>query len=787
MDLFERTRFVLFDGAMGTMLQACGLLPGELPELFNLSAPDRITAIHRAYVEAGSDVVTTNTFQANRQKLPQDASVSAVIEAGVACAKAANPRYVALDVGPLGPLLAPAGTMSFDDAYERFREQMVAGEAAGADLILIETMSDLYEAKAAVLAAKENTRLPVVCTMTFQEGGRTFLGTDATAAAVTLSALGVDALGANCSMGPDELLPVVRDLLKYSRVPVLVQANAGLPELRSGHAHYTISPEVYAQTAVRMALEGVTLLGGCCGTNPDYIRAVKAALANAQPAQPPRPGAPMIASCTHALDLSRHTTVIGERINPTGKKKLQAALRAGDFDELVREAIAQQDAGADALDVNCGLPELDEPKVLAEAVRRIQAVSTLPLVIDSANPSALEAAARAVNGVPIINSVSGKRAVMDAIFPIAKKYGALVIGLTLDDEGIPETWQGRLAIAKTMADEAERHGLPRENLIVDCLTLTASAQQAQVMETVRAISRVRHELSLLTVLGVSNVSFGLPGRDALNRAFLLAALGAGLNAAILNPLSASYQEAVRAYRVLSGEDAGAAAYVAAAQDAPKDAAAPQAALALGQVVRQGMPGEAVAAALRLLQTQSPLEVINAHLVPALSEAGERFERGELFLPQLMQCAQAAQQAFEVIERRMLMQGMAREPLGRILIATVQGDIHDIGKNIVRMLLQANGYEVIDLGKDVPIGQVVRAAKQQNIRLVGLSALMTTTVQAMKDTIFALREADIPCSVFVGGAVLTEDYAAYVGADHYARDAVASVRIANAFFENKGSF
>ncbi len=782
-DLFKSPDFILFDGAMGTILQSNGLQPGEMPELLNLGVPELITAVHRAYVDAGCDVVTANTFQANRLKLPPDVTVSEVITAAVAAAKAAKPSYVALDVGPLGQLLAPAGTLSFGDAYELFKEQMVAGAAAGADMILIETISDLYEAKAAVLAAKENTDLPVICTLTFQADGRTFLGTDAAAAAVTLSALGVDALGANCSVGPLELMPVVRELLRYSRVPVLVQANAGLPEIVRGQALYTVSPEAYADAARKMAAEGVAMLGGCCGTDPDYIHAMKAALTGMKRVRPTRIDAPMIASATGALDLSRRTTVIGERINPTGKRRLQAALRAGDYDYLVREAIAQQDAGADALDVNCGLPELDEPAVLAEAVRRIQAVSTLPLVLDSANPAALEAAARAVNGVPILNSVSGKRAVCDAVFPIARKYGALVIGLTLDEVGIPDTAEGRLIVARKMAHAAERHGLPRENLIVDCLTLTASAQQAQVMETISAISMVRRELGLLTVLGVSNVSFGLPQRDALNQAFLLAALGAGLNMAILNPLSAHYREAVRAFRVLSGEDAGAQAYVASAVDAPAEIPA-QAARDLAQVVGQGIPGEAAAAVLKCLEAESPMDVINQHLVPALSAAGERFERGELFLPQLIQCAQAAQAAFAVVERRMLAQGAAREPLGRVLIATVQGDIHDIGKNIVRMLLLASGYEVIDLGKDVPIEQVVKVAVAQKIKLIGLSALMTTTVQAMKDTIAALRAAG-EFTVFVGGAVLTEAYADYVGADHYAKDAIVSVKICSGFFAGTG--
>lgn len=773
---------LLFDGAMGTMLQQRGLQPGALPERFNLTDPDIVTGIHREYVAAGADIITANTFQAHELKLHEAHSVEAIVGAGIGCARKAGARYVALDVGPLGQLLEPLGTISFERAYSIFRRQMVAGEQAGADVILIETISDLYEAKAAILAAKENTSLPVFCSMTFQEDGRTFLGCDPLTATVALQGFGVDALGVNCSLGPKLLAPVVETMLTYARVPVLVQANAGLPVYRDGQSVYETQPGEYADEVLAMVRSGVRIVGGCCGTTPEYLRRIKQRLRGIKPV-PVQPR--LVSACTSGnktVLLDGVTTEIGERLNPTGKKKLQAALRAGDTGYLVGEALSQVEAGAQILDINVGLPDLDEPAVMARVVRIIQEVTSTPLQIDSSDPAAIEAALRVYNGKPVINSVNGKRAVMDAIFPLAKKYGALVVGLTLDEEGIPHTASGRLAIARRILETALRYGVPKEDLLIDCLVLTASAQQAQVKETLAAIRLVKAELGLKTVLGVSNVSFGLPNRDMMNAAFLAAALGAGLDAAILNPLSSRYREVLDAYRVLNDEDKSASRYIVTyAQETQKPAAPAQSGLTLVQIIEQGRKEESARAVESLLETASPLDIIDHAFIPALDQVGKRFETGEIFLPQLMQSAQAVQNGFAVIRHAMHASGAQRREKGKILLATVQGDIHDIGKNIVGMMLESYGYEVIDLGKDVPPQAIVDTIREQNIRLAGLSALMTTTVKHMKDTIVAVRAAGIDCCFMVGGAVLSKEYAIFVGAEHYAKDAMESVAIAERFF------
>ncbi len=775
---YLKDNILVFDGAMGTMLQKSGLAPGELPEMLNLTNPEVVTSIHRAYVEAGSDVITANTFQAHELKLDD---VEAVVSAGIRCARASGARYVALDVGPLGQLMAPMGTLSFERAYEIFRRQMIAGEKAGADLILIETLSDLYEAKAAILAARESTALPVFCTMTFQADGRTFVGCDPLTAAVTLEGLGVDALGVNCSLGPELLRPAVDIMLERARVPVMVQANAGLPVMADGESRYDISPEQYAAGVCAMVRRGVRIIGGCCGTTPDYIRAMLAQLAGKTPVRTAPVRLTACTSGTRTVVLDGVTTEIGERLNPTGKKKMQAALREGNIDYLVGEALSQVEAGATVLDVNVGLPELDEPRVLAGVIAAVQGITPVPLTIDSADPAAIEAGVRAYNGKPIINSVNGKAEVMAKIFPIAKKYGALVIGLTLDERGIPETAAGRLDIARRILGTARSHGIADEDLIIDCLVLTASAQQEQVKETLEAVRLVKSELHLKTSLGVSNVSFGLPGRDLLGATFLAAALGAGLDAAILNPLSPRYREVLDAYRVLSGEDRRAAHYIEARAQDVKAAPAPrETTLTLRESIEQGRREQALAATMRLLETENPLTIIDREFIPALNAVGKRFEQGELFLPQLLQSAQAVQAGFALIKERMSAAGQSRSK-GKVLLATVQGDIHDIGKNIVRMLLENYGYEVVDLGKDVPIESVVDAIREQDIRLAGLSALMTTTVGSMKDTIAAVRAAHLPCTFFVGGAVMSEEYARFVGADFYARDAMEGVNYANRFF------
>lgn len=777
-----RERLLVFDGAMGTMLQNAGLAPGGLPEEMSVTHPEVLTGIHRAYAEAGSDIVSTNTFQANEFKLAHSRySVEEIIAAGVGCAKASGARYTALDIGPLGQLMEPMGVLSFERAYDAFARQMVAGEAAGADLIIIETFSDLYEARAAILAARENTALPVLCTMTFQEDGRTFIGCDPLSVAVTLSGLGVDALGVNCSLGPAALLPAVRTLLRHSRVPVMVQPNAGLPSILDGKTVYNVRPEDYAFTVAQMVREGVRIVGGCCGTDPSFIRAV-IEQAGSLPYAPP--GYERVTACcsgSRTVLLDGGVAVIGERINPTGKKKLQAAIREDDMEYIQGEAIDQADAGSDILDVNVGLPEIDEPAMLAKVVRAIQEVASLPLQIDSADPAAIEAAVRVYNGKPMINSVNGKPESLAAVLPVARKYGALVVGLTLDENGIPPTAEGRLAVARKILRAAGDYGIPREDILIDCLVLTASAQQEQVIETLRAIRLVKAELGVATVLGVSNVSFGLPGRERLNATFLAAAFGAGLDAPILNPLSARYREVVDSYRVLNNEDREAARYIeryTGAADSPAPAAGER---DLTRIILEGRREEAAPKVAAMLKEMPALEIVGRYFIPALDAVGADFEAGRLFLPQLMQSADTVKNGFEVIRAHLAETGGKRESRGRILMATVRGDIHDIGKNIVRMILENYGFEVVDLGKDVPVEAVVEAIRERDIRLAGLSALMTTTVASMKETIAAVRAAGLPCEFFVGGAVLTPEYAEYVGAAYYARDAMDSVAIANRFF------
>ena len=777
-----RSDFLLFDGAMGTMLQAAGLSTGRLPEALNIEEPAAITAIQRQYVEAGSHAILTNTFGANALKLKDSGyTVEEVVHAAVACARAAGPQYVVLDIGPIGQLMAPMGTLSFEEAYELAAEQVRAGAAAGADAIFIETLSDLYEARAAVLAAKEHSDLPVICTMTFEADGRTFVGCDPITATLTLQGLGVDALGVNCSLGPKELLPVVEQMLAYAKVPVVVEPNAGLPREVDGQTVFDITPEEYAAHVSVMLDRGVHVIGGCCGTNPTFIRQLAALFEGRTPVKTNRRTVTAACSGTSTHLLDGRTTVIGERINPTGRKKLQQALRERRMDVLLTEAIDQTEAGADILDVNVGLPELDEPETMRAVMREILGVCALPLQIDSSDPTAIEAGVRLCNGRPIINSVNGKPEVLEQILPIAKKYGALVVGLALDESGIPPTAEQRLCVAERILAAAEQIGLPREDLLIDCLVLTASAQQEQVLETLKAIMLVKSRLGLKTVLGVSNVSFGLPGRARLNSTFLAAALGAGLDAAILNPLSKDMMQVVDTFRVLSNEDVDATRYIEKyGTDKPADRpAAEPSERSLYDCIVQGRRDEAAAKARELLQTRPALELIDGEFVPALNAVGERFEKGELFLPQLMQSAAAVKSAFEVV--RAATAGEAQASKGKILLSTVEGDIHDIGKNIVRMMLENYGYDVMDLGRDVSAERVVETVLEHSIKLVGLSALMTTTVRNMKATIEALHKAGADCKVMVGGAVLTSEYAELVGADFYAADAQEGVRIAAQVF------
>ncbi|RDB64019.1 homocysteine methyltransferase [Gordonibacter sp. 28C] len=813
--------FLVQDGAMGTLLQERGLTAhGELPDLLNFSDPDAIADIHAGYVRAGAEMITTNTFSANAHKLEGRATVADVYRAAAANARAAGARYVAGGLGPVGVLLEPLGTLSFEDAYEVFAEQVRAVVDAGCDIVLIETMTDLREAKAAVLAAKDCSDLPIFASMTFGEDGRTFLGTSPAVAAATLSALGAHVVGVNCSLGPAELEPVAHELLRFARCPVVVRPNAGLPHIVDGRTHYDVEPAEFAAVMARIVDAGASVVGGCCGTTPAFTRELAALVAGRAPAPRELPRAFAVTSAQEAVVLeagSADVACVGERINPTGKPKLKAALRAGDYDYLVGEAVAQQEAGARVLDVNVGLPELDEPVVLAAAVERLQATVTAPLQVDSSDPAAVEAAVRGYAGKPLVNSVNGKRENLDAVLPIVKRYGCAVVGLTLDEGGIPPTAEGRLAVAERIVAAAEARGIPRCDVAIDCLVMAAATNQDEAREILRAVSLVKERLGVRTVLGVSNVSFGLPQRGLMNATFLAAALGAGLDLPILNPLSDRYRDTLAAWQVLNGSDRGAAAYVERYADAPdpyaagalaaagvatgpQDAApspapaAPADAIpipaaladaidevrAMERLILTGRKGPMAAATERLLEGHDALAVIDGVFIPVLDVVGARFERGEFFLPQLMASAEAVKAGFDVV-RAHVGEGAAADDGKAIVLATVQGDIHDIGKNIVKMLLENYGYRVVDLGRDVAPERVVDVVREQGIRLVGLSALMTTTVKAMERTIELLHEQAPGVSVFVGGAVLTPEYAEQIGADYYGKNAAEAARIAERFF------
>ena len=778
----EPTELIILDGGMGTQLQAAGLPMGQAPELWNVTEPEKVTAVHRRYVEAGSKVLYTNTFGVNRLKTARiGRSVRELVEGGVRCARAAagtEAVRVALDIGPLGQILEPLGTLKFEEAYDIFREIVEAGRDAGADLIVIETMSDLYEVKAAVLAARENSTLPVWVTMTFEAGGRTFVGTTVSAMGLTLSGLGVDAMGFNCSLGPKELLPMIRELRRWTDKPLILKPNAGLPDPATGE--YRITPEEFAAELETAPEDGVQMLGGCCGTTPDFIRALGTAMRGARmpSPRPERRSGVCSASQTAAFGPVR---VIGERINPTGKKRFQQALRENDIDYIVARGIEQQDAGADLLDVNVGLPGINEPEMMTRVVKALQAVVDLPLQIDSSDPAAIEAGLRAVNGKAIVNSVNGKAEVLRSILPICKKYGAAVVGLCMDENGIPQTWQERVAIAKRILAAALAAGIPKEDVLIDCLTLTVSAQQEQAAETLKALHAVREELGLHTVLGVSNISFGLPARENITVSFLTQALYAGLDLPILNPNQTAVMDAVASFRVLSGEDRDSEAYIrrfaAAESESKKTTPAPGKDMSLADCILRGLKAETAAITRRELETRSEMDVINQLLIPALDRVGELYEKQEIFLPQLINAANAACGGFDVIKERIAKSGADSVSKGKIVLATVFGDIHDIGKNIVRVVLENYGYTVIDLGRDVPAETIVETVIREDVKLVGLSALMTTTVKSMADTIAAIRKSGHDCKIMVGGAVLTPDYAAEIGADYYAKDAKQSADIA----------
>ena len=833
--VFAGEEFLVFDGAMGTMLQEAGLKAGELPELLNFSHPETVTAIHRAYVEAGADVISANTFGANAHKLGDAANVEDVFMAAIACARKSGARYVAADIGPIGALLKPLGTMDFDEAYDLFAQQARAAQVAGADLFVVETMTDLLEAKAAVLACLECTELPVVATMTFGEDGCTFLGTSPEICAMTLSALGVQAVGINCSLGPDALAPLLARMAPFARVPLMVQANAGLPRIEDGRTLYDIDAEAYAHAAEALLDAGATVVGGCCGTSPDYIARIRALVSTRVPIPPQSRDAHAFAVCSAQKTLvmqagKPYANIIGERINPTGKKRLKEALRSGDFDYAVGEALDQAELGADALDVNVGLPELDEPRVLVEVMERIQAVCDLPLQIDSSDPEAVRRAVRRYAGKALINSVNGKAESLEAVLPIAAHYGCAVVGLTLDEDGIPETAEGRLAIARRIVQAAEEAGIPREDVVIDCLAMAASTNQRQVAQILRAMRLVHEELGVRCVLGVSNISFGLPQREMVNAVFLSQAFAAGLDLAIMNPKSRRMCDVVATQRVLNAQDEGAAAFIERYAQAPNpyDAPAPVQASGAGAVgasvkdaqvdgaagsgapmpagagasqdaaggladgadalsrarhlILTGRKAQMEAVTRELLASRDALEVIDGCFIPVLDEVGAKFERGELFLPQLMASAEAVKVGFDTV-KACVPAGTAQDK-GDIVLATVKGDIHDIGKNIVKMLLENYGYRVHDLGRDVAPEAVLECVQATGARLVGLSALMTTTVRSMEQTVELLHREAPGVKVMVGGAVLTPEYAATMGAEYYAKDAAESARIAGEFFAGK---
>lgn len=789
--------FLLFDGAMGTMLQRASFLKvGELPELLCLTEPDAVTAVHRAYVEAGSMVVTTNTFGANACKLGGKARVQDIFDAAIACARQSGARYVAADIGPIGALLEPMGTLSFSDAYDLFAEQVRAADTAGADLVIIETMTDLLEAKAAVLAAKENSALPVFATMTFEESGRSFLGAAPDAVARTLEALSVDALGINCSLGPTTLRPILQKMLEVTSCPVIVQANAGLPQIVEGVTTYPVGPEEYCTAVSEMIGDGASVIGGCCGTSPDHIRALAQLIAGKTPHKRSYRRLASLASARECVELDGSGfAVVGERINPTGRPDLKDALLDEEYDDIVDEALSQVQAGAALLDVNASLPELDEPEVLAELVKQIQEVCSVPLQIDSDNPVALEAAVRSYSGKPLINSVNGTKESLETILPLARHYGCAVIGLTLDERGVPSTARERLEIARKIVEAASSYGIPREDVIIDCVVTSAATDQHAVSEILQAVFLVKRELGVKTALGISNISFGLPARKLVNAAFLSAALGCGLDLPIVDPQDERCKEVLDTWRVFDGQDAGAHAFVGAyaADDTSRAAATPHEKPAeapsgsapshmragtsrLHELVVEGNKHPVADEVASLLQSADAMEVVNAHLIPALDEVGELFEEGRYFLPQLIASAEAAKVGFEAVSAAA---GSMERTRGPVVLATVQGDIHDIGKNIVAMLLENYGYRVIDLGRDVDPQAVVDAVNASHAELVGLSALMTTTMESMKVTIEEIRrQCPKDVKVMVGGAVLNAEYAQMVGADYYAKDALESARIAS---------
>ena len=796
---------LFFDGGMGTLLQEKGLAPGELPETWNISRPEVIKEIHKRYIEAGSDIVLTNTFGANALKFhAEGCSLEDIVKTAVDLAKKAAAEadtvssdrsgtagrkrtvYTALDIGPTGKLLKPMGDLDFETAYEAFREVMVWGEEAGADLIHIETMSDTYELKAAVLAAKENTSLPVFATAIFDERRKLLTGADVPSVIALLEGLRVDALGINCGMGPEQMLPVVEEYIKYSSLPVIVKPNAGLPKQRDGHTYYDVSPEEFAGYMGKIVSMGACVIGGCCGTTPDHIQAMTNFCRRLDIIPPSEKNDTIVSSYGQSVFLGKGSKIIGERINPTGKKKFKQALKDHDLEYILREGIAQQDNGAHILDVNVGLPDIDEISMMKETVQALQSVVNLPLQIDTVDAAAMEAALRIYNGKAMVNSVSGKQESMDKVFPLIRKYGGVVIGLTLDEAGIPGDAEGRVRIAERIISEAAKYGIKKKDIVIDALAMTISSEPDGAKVTLETLRRLRDDLNVNTVLGVSNISFGLPARPVVNAAFYTMAMMNGLSAGIINPSSEDMMKAWYAYHALMGLDANCESYIDHYSNVQTANAAPsengrKTAVSLRESIEKGLKEDAALITAELSETQEPLGIINTELIPALNHVGDGFEAGTIFLPQLLMSAEAAKSAFAILKDKMDKSGEVQEKIGTIILATVKGDIHDIGKNIVKVLLENYSFDVIDLGKDVAPEQIVDMVLDKNVKLVGLSALMTTTVVSMEETIRMLREQAPQCKVMVGGAVLNQEYADMIGADFYGKDAMQSVRYAQELF------
>ena len=807
-ELFHQPNTILLDGGMGTMLQAAGMKLGTRPEDLNIENPELIRSIHAKYAAAGSRVVNANTFGASPHKLADSKyTLEEVITAGIANCKQAVAPYgalVTLDVGPLGELLEPSGTLAFEDAVAEYGRIVRAGVAAGADILYFETFTDLYEMKAALLAAKENSTLPIMASMSFEANGRTFTGCTVESFAATARGLGANAVGINCSLGPKEIFPMAKRLAEAvpGDFPVFVKPNAGLP--RADGSGYDITPQLYAMQMKPYRELHLFAAGGCCGTTPEFIQMLNGVFADCKPGRPEHPMLSVICSPVDCVNVDG-ITVVGERINPTGKKRFQQALRDGDMNYILEQAVSQAEAGAQILDVNVGAPGVDEPALMEQVVKALQSVVSLPLQLDSSHAEALERGLRVYNGKPIVNSVNGEPEVLEKVLPLCKKYGAAVVGLAIDERGIQPKAEDRVAIARRIKKAALDAGIPREDIYIDCLTLTASAQQEDVLATVQALHTCKTELGVRTILGVSNISFGLPCRPYLNTTFLTMAMYAGLDLAIMNPSSEEMMAAVYAYNVLTNRDKQSGRYIARYADqvpasaalakAMQDKAAsgvPAAVEAAGpavsgpyaplmKAVEQGLKGEAAACTKALLAEKEPLELVDEALIPALDIVGVKYEKGKLFLPQLLQAASAAQSAFDEIKTAIAQRGGAGASKGRIVLATVKGDVHDIGKNIVKVILENYGFEVIDLGRDVPVETVVETVREKDVHLVGLSALMTTTLKSMEETIAALHAAKLDCKVMVGGAVLTPEYAEKIGADWYAKDAKQSADIAKEFF------